>query len=85
MNKSNLKPNTSITTGEARRLILDTIVDLRNGDMPVDRGEAIASNMRVLNESLMVEVKAARLAMEAKENNHDFGEVVKIGERQIAA
>jgi hypothetical protein len=85
MNVTNLKSNAAVTTGDARRLILETIVDLRNGAMPVDRGQAIAANMRVLNESMMVEVKAARLAMEAKENNHDFGEVVQLGQRQIAA
>ena len=47
MNVTNLKSNAAVTTGDARRLILETIVDLRNGAMPVDRGQAIAANMRV--------------------------------------
>lgn len=73
------------TTNDLRRAILDTISELRSGDMAVDRGQAIASNVRALNESMSVEVAAARLAMEAKANNHDFGPVVEMGKRQIAA
>ena len=38
-------PKTAYITnfGEARRFILDVMVDLRNGDIPVDRGLAIAT------------------------------------------
>ena len=72
-----------VTTGDARRAILDTIQQLRNGNMDVSRGLAVAANMKVLNESIFAEVNAAKMVIEAKKAGHQFGEMVAMGQRKI--
>lgn len=72
-----------VTTGDARRAILDTIQQLRNGDMDVNRGLAIAANMKVLNEGIFAEVAAAKMTIEAKKAGHSFGEMIVMGQRKI--
>ncbi|MDT9046434.1 hypothetical protein RSW36_25120 [Escherichia coli] len=75
----------TFTTGDARRMIMQTIMDLRSGSMPTDRGLAIAANMKVLNDSMTAEVNAAKLAIQASEKGQDFGKLVQMGQRKIAA
>lgn len=73
----------TFTTGDARRMILQTIVELRSGSMDVSRGMAIAANMKVLNDSIFAEVAAAKMALTAKGEAHNFGQVVQMGQRVI--
>lgn len=73
----------NLTTGDARRMILQTMMDLRSGNMAVDRGLAIAANMKVLNDSLTAEVNAAKLQMATKNEAHNFGQVVQLGQRVL--
>ena len=79
----NLNPNRLATFGDARRMILDTIVELRSGEMDVGRGMAIAANMKVLNDSVQVEINAAKMALVAKNEAHNFGRIVGMGQRLI--
>lgn len=65
--------------GDARRLILDTLAGLRHGEIPVERGMAIAANMKVLNDNIQAEVNAVKVMMLATEKGHDFGRVVQMG------
>ena len=75
----------TLTTGDARRMILQTIVDLRNNSMDVNRGMAIAANMKVLNDSIFAEVAAAKMALLAKGEAHNFGQVVQMGQRVLGS
>lgn len=75
--------NQIATFGDARRMILDTIADLRDGKMDVNRGMAIAANMKVLNDSVQVEINAAKTAILAKKEGHNFGKVVGMGQKVI--
>lgn len=72
-----------ITTGDSRRLILETILALKNGDMPATTGMAIAANMKVLNDSVQIEINAAKMAILAEERGHNFGRVVGMGQRLL--
>lgn len=72
-----------ITTGDSRRLILETILALKNGDMPATTGLAIAANMKVLNDSVQIEINAAKMAILAQERGHNFGQVVGMGQRLL--
>lgn len=89
MGKSNLTspqsaPITAIENfGDARRLILQTMIALRDGTIPVGTGMAIAANMKVLNDNIQAEINAAKLSLLARETGQDFGEVVKMGQRTI--
>lgn len=74
----------TLTTGDARRMILQTIMDLRSGAMPPDRGMAIAANMKVLNDSISAEINAAKMVLATKNEAHSFGKMVQMGKRKIA-
>lgn len=76
--------NQIATFGDARRMILDTIVGLKNGDMDISRGMAIAANMKVLNDSIQVEINAAKMVLLAEERGHSFGRMVGMGQKLIA-
>ena len=75
--------NQIATTGDARRMILDTIMELRRGDMPASTGMAIAANMKVLNDSIQVEINAAKLSLATEGRAHEFGKIVQMGQRLI--
>lgn len=72
-----------LTSGDARRLVLETMVALKAGAMDVNRGMAIAANMKVLNESIFAEVAAAKMAIQAKKEGHNFGETVEMGRKLL--
>jgi len=59
--------NQIATFGDARRMILDTIMELRSGSMDIGRGMAIAANMKVLNDSVQVEINAAKMTIQAQQ------------------
>jgi len=78
-----IEGNQLATFGDTRRLILDTIQALKSGDMDVSRGMAIAANMKVLNDSVQVEINAAKMALLTEGKAHSFGRIVGMGQRLI--
>lgn len=78
-----LPVNQIATFGDARRMILDTITELRAGSMDIGRGMAIAANMKVLNDSIQVEINAAKMTIQAQEAGHNFGRMVGMGQKMI--
>lgn len=75
--------NQLMTFGDVRRMIVDTIVQLREEKMPASTGMAIAANMKVLNDNIQVEINAAKLALQTEGRAHSFGRVVGMGKRLI--
>ncbi len=75
--------NQLATFGDQRRMILDTIMELKAGTMDVGRGMAIAANMKVLNDSVQVEINAAKMSVAARQAGHDFGRIVGMGQNMI--
>lgn len=71
------------TFGDARRLILETIMQLKAGTMPASTGMAIAASMKVLNDSVQTEINAAKLAIQTEGKAHNFGRIVPMGQRLI--
>ena len=69
--------------GDARRMILQTMVQLRDGEIDISRGMAIAANMKVLNDNIQAEINAAKLSMIAHEKGHDFGRISVMGQALI--
>lgn len=78
-----MEANQLATFGDVRRMIIDTIVELRAGGMEASRGMAIAANMKVLNDNVQVEINAAKLALATEGKAHNFGRVVGMGRRLI--
>ena len=72
------------TFGDVRRLILETVMALRDGDLDISRGMAIAANMKVLNDNIQVEINAAKLSLATEGRAHQFGQVVKMGRSLIS-
>lgn len=77
------QPSQIATFGDVRRVIIDTIVALRDDKMDVSRGMAIAANMKVLNDNVNAEVNAAKMAYLTEGKAHNFGRVVQMGRRRI--
>lgn len=78
-----IEGNQLATFGDARRLILDTIQSLKNGQMDASKGMAIAANFKVLNDNVQVEINAAKLALLTEGKAHSFGRVVGMGQRLL--
>jgi hypothetical protein len=78
-----METNQLITFGDVRRMILDTIVALRDDKMDVSRGMAIAANFKVLNDNIQVEINAAKMAIATEGKAHNFGRVAGMGQRFI--
>jgi hypothetical protein len=75
---------TQLTTfGDVRRMVIETIMELRAGKMSPTQGMAIAANMKVLNDNVQVEINAAKLALATEGKAHNFGRVVGMGQRLI--
>lgn len=71
------------TFGDVRRMIIDTISELRSGSIDVNRGMAIAANMKVLNDNIQVEINATKIALATEGRALSFGEVTRMGQRLI--
>lgn len=71
------------TFGDTRRLILQTIMQIRDGGLDVSQGMAIAANLRELNNNIQCEINAAKLQLVAEERGHDFGKIVAMGRQVI--
>ena len=83
-NESKIMDIEQLTTfGDVRRMILNTIVALRDDKMDVSRGMAIAANFKVLNDNIQVEINAAKMALASKNEAHNFGRIVGMGQRLI--
>lgn len=73
----------SATFGNSRAILLETIIALKNREISTNRGMAIAANMKVLNDSIQIEINAAKLSLQADAAGKDFGEVMRLGTRPI--
>ena len=75
--------NQLATFGDIRRMIVQTIADLRNNTIEANRAMAIAANMKVLNDNIQVEINAAKVAMAFEGKAHNFGRVTAMGQKLI--
>ena len=75
--------NQLMTFGDVRRLVVQTVMDLRSGAITPTLGLAIAANMKVLNDNIQVEINAGKLALATEGKAHSFGRIVSMGQRLI--
>lgn len=71
------------TFGDVRRLILQTIIQVRDNEIGVQQGMAIAACMKTLNDNIQCEINAAKLSIATENSAHSFGRVVTMGRRLI--
>jgi hypothetical protein len=72
-----------MTFGDVRRIIVQTIVDLREGKLSAADGMAIAANLKVLNDNIQVEINAAKMSLQTEGRAHSFGRVARMGQQLI--
>jgi hypothetical protein len=72
------------TFGDVRRLILETVINIRDENITVSQGMAIAANIKVLNDNIQAEINAAKLSIATEGRAHQFGNVVSMGRRLIS-
>lgn len=72
-----------MTFGDTRRVIIDTILQVRNGTMSASQGAAVAGLMDALVKNVQVEINAAKMALATEDKAHNFGRVVGMGQRLI--
>ena len=71
------------TFGDVRQLILQTVMNVRDGALDVNQGMAMFAGLKVLNDNVQVEINAAKLALQTEGKLHNFGQVVRMGRKVI--
>ena len=71
------------TSGDVRRLLAQTMSDIRSGDISVDKAQAIASLSKELTASLQVEVNVAKVRIQTMESGKALGELTHLGKMII--
>lgn len=72
-----------MTFGDVRRIIIETVVKVRDGHMGSQQGMTIAALMKCLTDNVQTEINAAKLAIQTEDKAHSFGRVVGMGQRLI--
>ena len=78
-------PTHSITSfGDARRMLLETIQAVRDGDLDASKGATIAALMKEVNSNIQVEINQAKMVLAADKEGHSFGRMTGMGQKVIA-
>jgi len=75
--------NQIMTFGDTRRIIIDTVLQVRSGTMSASQGTAVAGLMDALVKNVQVEINAAKMALATEGKAHNFGRIVGMGQRLI--
>ena len=71
------------TSGDVRRLIAETIQDIRHGDMDATKGQAIAALAKELTASMQGEVNVAKLNMTLRKEGMGLQKISHMGKLLI--
>lgn len=58
---------------------------VRDGSLSVPQGMTMAANFKCMNDNILCEVAATRLALATEGKAHSFGKVVRMGRLAISA
>ena len=71
------------TSGDIRRLLADTMVQVKNGTLSTDKGLAIATLSKELTASMQVEVNVAKVKVAMLNTGKAMGEITTMGKLVI--
>ncbi len=71
------------TSGDVRRLLAQTMMDIKNGNISTDKGMAIAALSKELTASMQVEINVAKVRIAAGETGKSLGELTHFGKMLI--
>lgn len=67
------------TAGDVRRTLAQSIIDVRSGDLSVDKGMCVAALAKELTSSLQVEVNVAKVRIQLGESGATLGKLTTLG------
>ena len=71
------------TSGDIRRTLAQTMVDIRCGDLSVDKGLAVAAVAKEITASLQVEVNIAKTRLTMMHVGLSIGDITQMGKLVI--
>lgn len=71
------------TSGDVRRTLAQTMVDIRSGDMSVDKGMAVAALAKEITSSIQAEVNVAKIKAVMLNEGRDIGTITTLGKMII--
>lgn len=71
------------TSGDLRRLLAQTMSDIRSGAVSVDKGQCIAMLSKEITSSMQAEVNVAKVRMSMLAVGKNMGEVTHLGKMLI--
>ena len=71
------------TSGDIRRTLAQTMVDIRSGTLSVDKGMAIAALSKEITASLQAEVNVAKVRVAMMDAGKDIGNLTHLGKMII--
>lgn len=69
--------------GEVRRLILETIVGVRDGSLDTAQGTAMFAGFKELNASMNTSIASAKLSLQLEATGRKFINTVQIGRQEL--
>lgn len=74
----------TMSFGDVRRAIINDIALVREKKIAADSGAVIVGLWKELNSNIQVEINAAKLSLATEGHAHEFGRVVRMGQRKIS-
>lgn len=71
------------TSGDIRRTLAQTMVDIKSGTLSVDKGMAIAALSKEITASLQAEVNVAKVRVAMMDAGKDIGQLTHLGKMII--
>ena len=71
------------TTGDVRRLLAQTMSEIRTGDIPVQKAMAIAAVAKEITASMQTEVNIAKAKIALGDNGKALGQITHLGKMLI--
>ena len=71
------------TSGDIRRLLAQTMVEIKNGTLPVERGLAVAALSKEITSSLQAEVNVAKVRVSMLQTGKSLGSLTELGRMTI--
>lgn len=72
------------TDGDVRRLILETIMGVRDGSLDVSQGAVMAQNFKELNANMSNSINLAKLALNVEATGRKFVNTIRLGQQEVS-
>jgi len=79
-----MKEKSIQTTGELREFLLDTMIEVRFGNLDLDKAARLTKLATQVNESIYAEIKASKLRAEAGETLPRLGDIFISNNKEAA-